>query len=664
MADLLISDELSDEPSDFGSLRPGTRLGRYELLVPIARGGMARVWAARQHGQRGFQKLVAIKTILPHLADEPEFEHMFLDEARIASGVHHPNVCEIYELGEEKRTLYLAMEWVNGDSFSRALRISGKPEPVEVSIAARIIADACAGAHAAHELEDDNGRKLGVVHRDLSPHNILINADGFTKVCDFGVAKALGQIHEQTSAGQLKGKISYMSPEQVTGDPVDRRSDVFSLGCVLYEATTGRRPFRGEGDHNVMQAIVNGQFESPAAIVRGYPPELERIIARALASVPNRRFASAELMRYALEEFLAKGPLVTQGHVGQMVKTRLAELLERRRERIKQASSSAESWDPASVPPSRMPADHRSGVKPSQSSGRLEPLGVIGPTSSSTIPQAPSAIAQMALGETQEVDTHADTHAVVTDSSNAAVIEEAILSSLVPNVPSPLDPPLPPSELPPRSVLEARALTAPARDVPIPILSPLSAGPPPSFEGPPSLAPRPGPVLEPAPESPPPALGYYAMAMLVGLLFAVVIGGAGLFYWRSRQQVSPAPVAASASAPSSGPSASAPSASVPPLTAASPEVLFRVSPADAVLVVDGKELPRDRRALPRPPAGEVSSVVIHAKGFEDSSVQLDYFSAPAIDVVLQPTADAGATTTKKKPRPRDKDPSAIPDNPY
>src|SRR3954468_2786534 len=142
MAEVLPSDELIEEPSDFGSLRPGHRLGRYELLVPIARGGMARVWAARLHGQRGFQKLVAIKTILPHLANEPEFERMFLDEARIASGVHHPNVCEIYELGEENKTLYLVMEWVTGDSFARMLRSSGKTEAVDARVVARVVADA------------------------------------------------------------------------------------------------------------------------------------------------------------------------------------------------------------------------------------------------------------------------------------------------------------------------------------------------------------------------------------------------------------------------------------------------------------------------------------------------------------------------------------------
>jgi serine/threonine-protein kinase len=381
MADVLASDELVDEVSDYGSIQPGHRLGRYELLVPIARGGMARVWAARLHGQRGFQKLVAIKTILPHLADEPEFERMFLDEARIASGVHHPNVCEIYELGEEKKTLYLAMEWVSGDSFARVLRASGKTEPVEPRVVARIVADACAGLHAAHELADDDGRSLGVVHRDLSPHNILLTADGTAKVADFGVAKALGQLHEATSAGQLKGKIAYMAPEQVTGSAIDRRSDVFSLGCVLYEATTGQRPFRGDGDHQVMHAVLKGEYAAPTSLIRNYPVELERIVARALQQQPILRYPTAERMRFALEEFVARGQLVTQSNVAQVVRARIGEQIDRRKERIRQASTTGDregGWAEAAAA-NRSSANeavggHRSGVKPSGAHANARPL--------------------------------------------------------------------------------------------------------------------------------------------------------------------------------------------------------------------------------------------------------------------------------------------------
>lgn len=380
MAEVLPSEELIDEASDFGALRPGTRLGRYELLVPIARGGMARVWAARLQGQRGFSKLVAIKTILPHLANEPEFERMFLDEARIASGVHHPNVCEIYELGEERRTLYLAMEWVSGDSFSRVLRASGKTEPIEPRVAARIVADASAGLHAAHELSDDAGTALGVVHRDLSPHNILLTADGVAKVADFGVAKALGQLHDATSAGQLKGKVAYMAPEQIAGSAIDRRSDIFSLGCVLYEATTGVRPFRGDGEAQIMHAVLKGEFPAPSTIVRNFPPELERVILRALAPQPILRFPTAERMRFALEEFLAaRGQLVTQSNVAQVIRTRIGDPLEKRKERIRQAEAAGDhqSGEVAGVntTPSNQRQEHHSGVK---SAGRPYTLQIDG----------------------------------------------------------------------------------------------------------------------------------------------------------------------------------------------------------------------------------------------------------------------------------------------
>jgi serine/threonine-protein kinase len=341
MVDQIAPDDLVEEAGvSTEDLKPGTRLGRYELLLAIAKGGMARVWAARQHGQRGFSKTVAIKTILPHLAEEAEFERMFLDEARLAAQIHHPNVCEIYELGEEGKVLYLAMEWVNGESLVHILRSSGKMAPMEPRLCARIIADACAGLHAAHQLTDDMGKPMGVVHRDISPHNILVSADGNIKVADFGVAKALGQMHSATQAGQVKGKIAYMSPEQIAGSGADRRVDVFAMGVVLYEATTGRRPFTGEGDPQVMHAIIQGQFTPPSRIIRSYPPELEHIVLTAMAQDPARRYPTAERMRMALEEWLARsGPLVTQSNVGQFVQQRVGNVLDRRRDRIRAAAN-------------------------------------------------------------------------------------------------------------------------------------------------------------------------------------------------------------------------------------------------------------------------------------------------------------------------------------
>lgn len=327
-------------PSPIASddVRPGTPLGRYEVLMGVAEGGMARVWAAKQHGQRGFSKLVAIKTILPNLARDPEFEAMFLDEARVAASVHHPNVCEIFDLGEENGTLYLAMEWVNGDSVARILKPGGTREAQRVNarVAARIVSDASAGLHAAHELRDADGRMLNVVHRDVSTHNILLSLDGNVKVTDFGVAKALGSTHEATMAGQVKGKAAYMSPEQAAGARIDRRSDIFVLGIVLYEMTTGLRPFAADNQVATLRRLLEGRFDPPSAVVPGYPRELEAILLRAMAMDPMQRFPTADRMRIALEEWLARsGPVVTQTHVSQLVRERLGTAIEDRRAQIR-----------------------------------------------------------------------------------------------------------------------------------------------------------------------------------------------------------------------------------------------------------------------------------------------------------------------------------------
>jgi len=335
-------------------LRSGMRLGRYELLLPVAQGGMARVWAARQHGQRGFTKLVAIKTILPQLAADPNFEAMFLDEARLAAGVHHPNVCEIFDLGEEDNTLYIAMEWVNGDSVSRLLkpyvRKGEKPVAYRLNarVAARIVADAAKGLHAAHELRDESGQPLNVVHRDVSPQNILVGADGVIKMTDFGVAKALGTQHEVTMAGQVKGKVAYMSPEQARGGRIDRRSDVFALGIVLYEITTGRRPFAGENELEVMRALARGRFDPPSVVVPGFPHELEAIILTAMSMNPEQRFPTAESMRGALDQWLAlSGPLVSEADVAATLRERLGNQTEEKMARIRERlAAPAELTDP------------------------------------------------------------------------------------------------------------------------------------------------------------------------------------------------------------------------------------------------------------------------------------------------------------------------------
>lgn len=334
-------------------MRTGTRLGRYELLVPIAEGGMARVWVARLASTRGFRKLVAIKTILPEFEDDEELGRMFMDEARIVTLLQHPHVCELYDFGEEQGALYMVMEWVNGDSLHTVLHPTDTAEPISARIAARIVSDAAAGLHAAHELRDERGHHLRVVHRDVSPQNLLISADGYTKVTDFGIAKALDQTHQATQAGQIKGKVAFMSPEQLQVRPVDRRSDVFAAGCVLYYATTGQLPFAGESDAHTFSNIIRGKPTPPSRVMSGYPTDLESIVMRAIAHDPTERFETAEEFHFALEEFVAQsGRHLPRAAVAELLRHRCAGPMNWREQSIQAALDSlAETYLAAERPP-------------------------------------------------------------------------------------------------------------------------------------------------------------------------------------------------------------------------------------------------------------------------------------------------------------------------
>jgi serine/threonine-protein kinase len=348
-------------------LRPGTTLGRYQLLVPIGVGGMACVWAARLCGHAGFSKLVAIKTILPHL-NYRDFEDMLLDEARIVGGAHHPNVCDLLDVGKDQDVVYLVLEWVNGDSLLHLLRGTrrGGQGPLDYRIAARIVADGCAGLHAAHELTGSDGQPLRVVHRDVSPHNLLVSLEGVTKIADFGIAKAQGQLHQITRAGEIRGKLAYMAPEQTGAGPVDRRADVFAMGCVLYQATVGRPPFRGESDAQVIRAVLEGSFEPPVQADAKYPPELASIVERALAHDADDRYPTAEYLRAALEAWLAcagSGSAPTAMDVAALVHDRIGDELGERRERVRCALESLPPSESTRPVPSVAPAAD-SGVQP------------------------------------------------------------------------------------------------------------------------------------------------------------------------------------------------------------------------------------------------------------------------------------------------------------
>lgn len=285
--------------------QPGERFGQYTLLERIAVGGMAEVWKARMRGVEGFQKTVAIKRILPHMTDNAEFVGMFIDEAKLAAQLTHPNIVHIYDLGKIGRDYYIAMEYVDGKdlrSLLNAARRKGTPVPLGLSllIAARV----ASALDYAHRKRDFEGRELGLVHRDVSPQNVLLTAEGDVKLCDFGIAKAVSKVG-QTQMGALKGKLQYMSPEQAWGRPVDARSDLFSLGAVLFEMVTGERLFTGESEISVLEAVRQGRTRTPRQVDPTIPREVDEVVARALAVDPKDRFQSAGEMKQRLEAALA-----------------------------------------------------------------------------------------------------------------------------------------------------------------------------------------------------------------------------------------------------------------------------------------------------------------------------------------------------------------------
>src|SRR5688500_3467273 len=266
---------------------------------------MASVWAARLHGTRGFRKLVAIKTILQGGMDNARLERMFLDEATLAAQIHHSNVVETLELGEHEGTLFLVMEWVDGEPLSHLLRASAESGGIPLPIAVNLIGQACKGLHAAHDARDDRGHLIGLVHRDISPQNVLVNYSGQAKLVDFGIAKATQRSSSLTEDGEVKGKLGYMAPEQVRGQTVDRRTDIFALGTLLYLLTTGKNPFKGENAAETMQNISSASAVAPpSAVMEGYPADLEWVVSKALEKSPNKRFATAFEMLQALERAL------------------------------------------------------------------------------------------------------------------------------------------------------------------------------------------------------------------------------------------------------------------------------------------------------------------------------------------------------------------------
>ncbi|MEM1034226.1 MAG: protein kinase [Myxococcota bacterium] len=275
--------------------------GRYQLIGEIASGGMASVFLARRAGFGGFQRLVAIKRLHPHLAGEQEFIDMFLDEARIAASIHHQNVVPILEIGASDTGYYLVMEYIEGVTLAKLMThaaMAGNPLPPPVLL--RCMVDALGGLHAAHELVDDKGAPLHVVHRDCSPQNLLIGLDGCTRITDFGIARARSRLHT-TREGSMKGKLAYMAPEQTQGEDFDRRADVFSLGVVLWEMLAQRRLFKGKTEAETLKRLLEDVVPDIRRYAPTMPEALNRVCQRALARDPEQRYATAAAMADELE---------------------------------------------------------------------------------------------------------------------------------------------------------------------------------------------------------------------------------------------------------------------------------------------------------------------------------------------------------------------------
>jgi eukaryotic-like serine/threonine-protein kinase len=277
----------------------GHVIGRYELLSPIAKGGMAVVWAARLRGSGGFRKLVAVKLLL--CADD-QTRAMLFDEAGLVAEIQHPNVAAALDADEYAGVPYLVMEWVDGEPLDVVLQSAAKDGGLPLAVSLDFVTQACRGLHAAHELRDRTGELRGLVHRDVSLQNIMVTYDGTVKLVDFGVATATHRMAE-TRAGDIKGKISYMAPEQVRGERVDRRTDIFAMGVVLYLLTTGKHPFKAATPGETLQRICfGGPPPPPTAIVPGYSPELSRVVMKALAANRNERHSTARELSDELRE--------------------------------------------------------------------------------------------------------------------------------------------------------------------------------------------------------------------------------------------------------------------------------------------------------------------------------------------------------------------------
>jgi serine/threonine-protein kinase len=335
------------------------RFGKYTLLRRIAQGGMAEIFLALQRSvlpgsDTPFEKLIVIKRILPELTGDKQFAEMLLHEAQIAATLGHPNIVQVFDAGQIEGRYFIAMEHVHGEDLRAIVRQMKKKDLLEFSIehAIAIVLGACAGLSYAHEKRGLDGAALGIVHRDVSPQNIVVTFDGDVKVVDFGIAHSHARRSEEnTKSGKLKGKVPYMSPEQARGEPLDARSDLFSLGTILFELTTGKRLFKGQSEFETLKLICDREYPRPSEVKPGYPADLEPIVMKALAKDVEHRYASGRELQADLEAFVRTHRLaVSRLSLEKFMRDLFCEQLAREEEALREGKRLAEAIHVSDAP--------------------------------------------------------------------------------------------------------------------------------------------------------------------------------------------------------------------------------------------------------------------------------------------------------------------------
>ena len=514
-------------------------VGRYLLYGEIASGGMATVHFGRLQGAAGFARSVAIKRLHPQYAKDPDFVGMFLDEARLAARISHPNVVPTLDVVAQGDELLLVMEYVRGSSLSRLLRtLTQKGERMPPRIASSIIAGALRGLHAAHEAKSEIGEALEIVHRDVSPQNLLVGTDGIARVLDFGVAKAAGRV-QTTREGQLKGKLAYMAPEQITTGSVTRKTDVYAAGVVLWEMLTGRRLFRADNEAKLLSLVLDSEVLPPSQLVEGLPEGFDRVVLKGLDRDPAKRYATAREMAIDVEGVVG---IERPTEVGEWVELVAADELRERANRIEEIERSVQGSAPSGVsqawpsPSQAWPVPTNGGRRPDEPStvqhggGRA---GVLPPVPRPPPLPTPKGLPVGSLRPISQVSQVSHLSVAHTDPPNeskkrsisiviagalvACAIGAAVMalrpqrSNAAPMVPSALSSPPPATSPPapsgnaaePTGASSGPASTATARKVP-PIAGDEAQGtsprPPPPRPGPPAY--QPPPVAQ-APGPPP-----------------------------------------------------------------------------------------------------------------------------------------------------------------